>query len=302
MSLTQFATRIRNSLSKGSEHGLVPFQAMGTTIPKVVHQTYHSKILPNEIQKNLNLLKTMNPEWEFKLYDDADIEHYISSFYPDLLGTFHKINPKYGAAKADFFRYLLMYREGGVYLDIKSSLSRPLKEIINPDDKYILTHWTQYSPEFKLGYLKGITNPHGELHQWHIIAVKGHPFLKHVIENVCRNIDNYNSIIHGCGKMAVLKVTGPIAYTETITPLLDKYPNRLVLSHEDIGLTYSFMKSYDGHHKFFEQVHYTKLEEPIIEQSALVMCLFNISKPAITMAKSLYRFYKYLNEKASKLD
>lgn len=288
MSFIPFVSKIR-SLNQGGDYGFVPIQKMGNTIPKVVHQTYRNKTLPDAIQHNLDQLKSMNPEWEFRLYDDKDIETYIGNFYPNLLETFHKINPKYGAAKADFFRYLLMYREGGVYLDIKSGLNKPLRDIINKDDKYLLTHWTQYDPKFKLGHLKGITNPNGELHQWHIITVKGHPFLKFVIENVCKNIENYNPIFHGYGKMAVLSVTGPIAYTETITPLLDKYPHRLVLSHEDTGLIYSFLRSYEGHHKFFEQAHYTRLDEPLIKQSACRMYLFNISKPIIRTLKALKR-------------
>ena len=31
-----------------------------------------------------------------------------------------RINPQYGAARADLFRYALLYTRGGIYLDIKS--------------------------------------------------------------------------------------------------------------------------------------------------------------------------------------
>ncbi len=38
--------------------------------------------------------------------------------------------PRYGVVLADIFRYLVIYNEGGVYLDIKSTVNRPLDEII----------------------------------------------------------------------------------------------------------------------------------------------------------------------------
>ena len=44
-------------------------------------------------------------------------------------------------ARADFFRYLLVYQLGGVYLDIKSSLDKPLKDVLRAEDQFILTHW-----------------------------------------------------------------------------------------------------------------------------------------------------------------
>ena len=63
--------------------------------------------------------------------DDADINEYIGRAYGErLLGEFNRISPSYGATRADFFRYLLLYREGGVYLDIKSSMERPLDEVL----------------------------------------------------------------------------------------------------------------------------------------------------------------------------
>jgi hypothetical protein len=62
------------------------------------------------------------------------------------------------------------------------------------------------------------------LQQFHILAAKGHLFLRAVIDNVCNNIELYNPIIHGCGGLSVMMLSGPIAYTNVITPIMDKYP------------------------------------------------------------------------------
>ena len=90
-------------------------------IPKVCHQTWHTRELCPEIQKVIENNKLKNPDIEFKLYTDNDMDVYIKENFDNLTYTaYKKINPKYGAALADFFRYCVLYIDGGIYLDIKS--------------------------------------------------------------------------------------------------------------------------------------------------------------------------------------
>ena len=39
-----------------------------------------------------------------------------------------------------FFRYLLMYEIGGVYLDIKSTANKKLDDVLEENDAFILSH------------------------------------------------------------------------------------------------------------------------------------------------------------------
>src|ERR1700692_1394936 len=116
---------------------------MSQQIPRIIHQIYFSQApLPDVLIRNINHIKDMNPNWEHRLYDDAAINHFIASHYPsDYLDLYLKINPKYGAARADFFRYLLMYKCGGVYLDIKASTIKPLDGTIREEDRFLLAGW-----------------------------------------------------------------------------------------------------------------------------------------------------------------
>ncbi len=256
-------------------------------IPKVIHQTFFTKNLPDELEKNVKHIKLQNPDWLHKLYDDADIEQYIKLNFPELLRFYLLINPLYGAARADFFRYLLIYKEGGVYLDIKSGLSKPLNSIIQKNETFISSHWTQYDPSFKLGFYVGINNPNGEIQQWHIITAPGHPILKNVINAVCSNIEKYNSLLHGTGKMGVLKLTGPIVYTKIVTSLAEIYPCRIELSHEEAGLIYNALETYDLHHKVFAKKHYSQLKTSIVKQSILMdtlLHLLNFNKQILATA------------------
>jgi len=251
-----------NEQAKTEKVAAIP---MGTQIPKIIHQTHYSKDFPPEISLNIQKIKMLNPNWTYCFYDDMAVEEYIRSFFPDLFSDYLAINPSYGPARADLFRYLLLYREGGVYLDIKSSSSKPLDNVILESDRMVLSHWNTELFAEGCGRHPEIDNPEGEFQQWFIIAAPGHPFLKSVIENVLRNIGIYCPDLHGKSKQGVLRVTGPIAYTLAIAPLLDQYPYRLVRSYEDLGLIYSLYDNVlpDGHYKL-SPIHYSKLEEPIV--------------------------------------
>jgi len=113
------------------------------SIPKIIHQTIRSKAaLHPAFQENIEYLKRVNPGWEHRLYDDDDCRLFILQVYgQNYLDTFNRIDSAYGAAKADFFRYLLMYECGGVYLDIKSRTRLPLSQVLAEDDRYILSYW-----------------------------------------------------------------------------------------------------------------------------------------------------------------
>lgn len=229
-------------------------------IPKKIFQLIadKNKISP-EFKKNMDFLQTINPDWKYTLYDDNDIIGYLNTYFPDKIKYYLKINPKYGAARADLFRYLLMYREGGVYLDIKSAITLPLNKVLLPNDEFILSYWDLPVKSMVLG------NEMGEFQQWHVITVPEHPFLKGVIDNVIQNIETYSVQKFGVGKDGVLRVTGPIVYSKVISEMMkQKSPPvyRIVELNEYIGLKYNNIES--NHETKFSKAHYSTISESII--------------------------------------
>jgi mannosyltransferase OCH1-like enzyme len=247
---------------------------LGIGIPKIIHQTFASRDLPEVFGTNVRAIQEMNPGWKHVLYDDADVEHFIRENYGEqILARHARIDRRYGAARADLFRYLLMYRVGGVYLDIKSTTIRPLDETLRPDDCYIVSHWANRPGEAREGWglheeLKATGR--GEYQQWHVICAPGHPFLKAVIENVLRNIDRYSPWRYGLGRPAVLRVSGPIVYTKAIQPIRHLHPHRLVENEGEVGLEYSVLPCIT-HSKLFP-IHYVDVERPMIAASGLGWC------------------------------
>ena len=98
-------------------------------IPFIIHQTYYTKQLDSDIYQTCLTIKNMNSEYDYKFYDDNDCRKYISQHYPpEYLKAYDMVIP--GAYKADVFRYLVLYREGGIYMDCKSTTMVPLRDFI----------------------------------------------------------------------------------------------------------------------------------------------------------------------------
>lgn len=262
-----FSKRHRTSPSE-----ILPVFSAGTAIPKVIHQIYFNdkQKLPAILEENVQRITALNPGWEHRLYDDDAMADFIGSTYGQrVLDYYNRINEKYGAARADLFRYLLIYKHGGVYLDIKATLERPLDSVLRADDVYLLSRWRNAKGEQFEGW--GIHNRlrrigRQEFQQWHIMAAPGHPFLRAVIETVLHNIDSYNPVWNQTGRGGVLGLTGPIAYTLAITPLLHQHRHRLVDSHDKLGLLYSIFTStiYEAHKSVFKY-HYSELTGPVVD-------------------------------------
>ena len=256
-------------LNRPSLRSRVPTVPEATQIPRLIHQTFSTKLLPPEIEANITSLRRLNPGWQYHLYDDSDIAGFIDAEYgAHVLHRFEQINPLYGAARADLFRYLLLYKVGGVYLDIKSASLCPLDGVLRPDDRYLLSVWNNRAGEAFEGWglhpeLADVEG--GEFQQWYIAAAPGHPFLKAVIETVLRNIDVYNPALHGIGKRGVLRLTGPIAYTRAILPLLGSAVYRRVDSEADLGLRYTiYTDSKLSDYKALFKAHYANSSESIV--------------------------------------
>jgi inositol phosphorylceramide mannosyltransferase catalytic subunit len=244
-------------------------------IPKIIHQTLPNKgDINQDLVRNIEYIKSSNSDWDYRLYDNTDIELFILQNYDQsVLDIYQKINPSYGPARADFFRYLAVHAVGGVYLDIKSTLTKKLNDMILPDDSFILSQWDNKPGEAFEGW--GLhPDPGmpagGEYQNWHVISAPGHPFLGAVISAVKNNIISYSPKLFGLGKMGVLRTTGPIAYSQAIEKITNKAPHRKV-KFTKFGLQYSIYgvdaKSWMHHHNLFGR-HYINSNQPIVIQNA----------------------------------
>ena len=80
---------------------------------------YFDKDIPDEIVQNVLNYKRNNLEFNVQILNDKDIDKYYDNF-PELIKLFHLIT--ISALKADIFRLVILYMEGGMYIDSNTTL------------------------------------------------------------------------------------------------------------------------------------------------------------------------------------
>uniref|UniRef100_A0A6C0B9X1 Glycosyltransferase n=1 Tax=viral metagenome TaxID=1070528 RepID=A0A6C0B9X1_9ZZZZ len=139
-------------------------------IPLKIFQTWHTKDLPPDMKKAVEFVKSSNPAFEHQLFDDNDCRKYIENNFPEIVvQAFDRLIP--GAYKADLWRYCVLYKEGGIYMDIKYI----------PHNGFRLIHLTE-KEHFVLDQDNyGIYNAL-------MVCKPGNPILSKAIRQVIRNI------------------------------------------------------------------------------------------------------------------
>lgn len=163
-----------------------------TRFPKVIYQTWSTKTLPSSIQSSIDIMLRTNSNYEYQLFDDADMLSFIESNYDSsVVDCFNSL--RVGAAKADLWRYLILYKRGGIYLDVDSVIYGKLDELIGDDECSIVSR----------------ENNPGRFVQWCLMFTPEHPILKICIESCLNNIRKMDS-------RSVLELTGPIVYSNAV--------------------------------------------------------------------------------------
>lgn len=100
-----------------------------SNVPTVIYTSWHSNMVPPRMKDNIYKVLRMNSDFDYYLYSDESSLAYIQKKYStDVADAFNTLKP--GAYKSDLWRYCVLYKDGGVYFDIKFGTVVPLREII----------------------------------------------------------------------------------------------------------------------------------------------------------------------------
>lgn len=100
-------------------------------IPKIIFRTgrYNVNELPKEILELYTNEITNNPKYTLFYFDDKDCEEFIILEYGVIMFDYYsQLIPS--AFQADFWRYLILYKYGGIYLDFTMHTLLTFDEII----------------------------------------------------------------------------------------------------------------------------------------------------------------------------
>lgn len=154
-------------------------------IPKLIHMIWLGSPFPERCKEMLDSWRKCHPDWTIKLWTDADVE------------GFHLVNQAaYNRAqnfgeKSDIFRYEILYRYGGLYVDTDFECLKPFDELHRSCEFYA-----------------GITHDQTALLCNALIGARpGHPILKECIENIPVSAGNHNA-------MRIMNATGPYYFSK----------------------------------------------------------------------------------------
>lgn len=174
-------------------------------IPKIIHQTWKSLKVPYKWRPFVTKVKNLNPEWEYKLWTDQDNDVFVKNEYPDFYPIFKNF-PK-EIMRADVIRYLIMYKIGGVYLDLDYEVLKPFdfkNKIILP-----LNRSTVFGDK------------KDELGNCFFASVSGHQFWHDVILDLQQNppeVLDYSQIVDATGPGLLTRIFNENIYDDIFLP------------------------------------------------------------------------------------
>ena len=178
-------------------------------IPKIIHQTWKTKNL-DCFSSCVESIKNLHKDYQYKFYSDEECRNIVKEDFKEFLNVYDSMVP---VEKADLFRYLIVYRDGGVYLDIDCFCIKNLDYLIE-------------GQEFVAGYEQGwLEEDLMRYTQWAFAAEKEHPIM---LESAYRCKKNHLK----CSNMWTLKKTGPTMWTKVINEFQVKSKRKLNLGSE----------------------------------------------------------------------
>eukprot|EP00877_Chromochloris_zofingiensis_P013705 jgi/Chrzof1/8589/Cz03g16170.t1 len=215
-----------------SSEGPMPARQPPFIFPKLIHQTVKNKThMTCQQQESVQSWKAQNPGYEHTLYDDADIEAFVDRYYPDLMTLFKGLPSN--VQRADFWRYLVLHRLGGVYADADVLCMQPIDvwNAQNNHDAEILVG-VESVDEHKM--VKGYQ-------QFVMAAMPCHPITGsmpfRVLSSIARQYMKGETATQGGNMDAkILGTTGPGVWTEAVEDYARKMGAHLPLDDKVLNV------------------------------------------------------------------
>lgn len=141
-------------------------------IPLVFHQTFNSAEVPHYLWQSLERTRAAAPEYTHYYYDEIARRQFIADHYePRILQAYDMILHKSWAC--DLFKYCILYREGGIYMDISMEPMFPIHALVKPETTFISAVDVD-----RIGLTAGFVG-----------CTSGHPVMKHAIQLCCERVE-----------------------------------------------------------------------------------------------------------------
>ncbi|WWC68502.1 uncharacterized protein I206_102431 [Kwoniella pini CBS 10737] len=178
----------------------------GETIPRIIHQTWKSDVLPEKWQKAWKECREGMPDYEYMLWTDDLSREFVAKHYPAHLHMFDSY--EYPIQRADSIRYFILHHFGGIYMDLDIGCRRRLDPLLQGDWEVILP----------------ITKPVGVSNDL-IFSSKGSAFMDDTVHGLStfnhRYFTNYPTVMFSTGPMFL---SAQYALYSSAHPLTEIHP------------------------------------------------------------------------------
>jgi mannosyltransferase OCH1-like enzyme len=100
--------------------------------------------VPSKFDANRTELRRLNPEWRIMEWDEASLRSECAALGPEFLRTFDELPLL--ISKVDFGRYVVLYRHGGISLDLDMAPLKPLSTTPGLDTHAIMLSKSSIPP------------------------------------------------------------------------------------------------------------------------------------------------------------
>jgi mannosyltransferase OCH1-like enzyme len=182
------------------------------TIPKIIHQTWKDQNIPSQFIPFVESWKSRHPGWQHILWTDRMNREFVACYFPNFLSAYDSY--PYNIQRADAIRYLLLYKLGGVYVDLDVECLQNVEPLINGEASFYIAkepaeHCAKYRKEMIL------------CNGW-MASVAQHGFLRAVIDELLESSSLQETTQHNTLGDLVLNSTGPFMLTKIFQLMQDR--------------------------------------------------------------------------------
>lgn len=190
--------------------------------------------LPLLYKAGLASASLLNPDFEHELFDREKMEAFLKDEPASHRRAMESF--RFPIQRFDFFRYLAVYRLGGIYMDLDVILARSLKPLLSCGCVFPFEELTLSS------YLREAYGMDWDLGNYAFGAEAGHPFIKAIIENCLRAQEDppwAGSMMRGIPRafrkqFFVVNTTGPGLVSRTLAENVELQRSVAVLFPDDV--------------------------------------------------------------------
>lgn len=173
-------------------------------VPMAIYQSWVSNRVPLKMKECMQNLMKSNPEFDHYLYSHERCLKFIKENYlHDVVEAYKSLKP--GAYKSDLWRYCILYKLGGVYLDVKFYTTKSLASIIKTHPEVFIKDTVAEGTNDDV-----IRCKHGPgIYNGLLISPPNNPIFKECIDDIvkiCRARDYKNSSLSITGPCLIGKV------------------------------------------------------------------------------------------------